>query len=1830
MKKRLMRAALWTILLVMSSLCLAPAALGEASPGSGLGVSYDADYRSILGPGLNYAITAETLSHTVPLGANFAAGRYTVSGEALEAGSYNPNEQAGQIVIAEADKTEASVVRVANLPTNALLYVDEDALSDGLQVEDENNAAVVVPWNGTALKEATVAPVLSYMKQASALLDQPQNVRIITGEAEDTLVVDLLSLPENATVYLDADAYLPWLSRDLGTLILKRDTQTAVFNFRSAEPVSLGAFRCLVRQGMDGAEIIDTVWPEENGEEKCALLDSIARSVVFNFIAPQEVRAANVAGMMLLPLPESRIEVTGACCGWIESCGAVSVTAGGFYNVYADQASFDTAVLYAQKTVDGVWPKMDERFWFALSGDAQGLYENDGAAVLFYAAGLKEGTNEYTIRESEKADGNDYLFGLDEKVFTARVTGVAVEGKDVIVPGIPAYTDGETAALAPAFDNARKTVSVSLEAVNLVDGTEFPGRDINGHEIVFTLILDEEADNDASGYVWPEITERAKSVGNGETAVFGEIAFKKPGVYRFGITQALIRDEDQVPGLTRSTQKVIATVTVTEEAGELTAAVAYEGGEGEKGNTFINTYGLGGFSLTKAISGNAADKNAKYRFTVTLLGDGAEKVNTDSFNEGEIAFTNGVAEFEIGDGETYTATRLPAGMVYVITEEAANKDGYKTMITAENGVVDNKAGTVTGVILPTVIGNVDEKNAVTYMNRKQEYGSLTVYAETLGNDADPEKEFTITVELTGEGHETIFGAHGEMVFRAGTAMFTLKNGESITSVGLPYGMPFKVKQENENSDGYVTYYTGETGKIDSKKPAECTVTNIRDLFGGLLIKAERLGNDALRKSWFAVKITLNGPGAETVSGILGDVEFVDGVSYGPKEGRNLDPDYTRTVTDASGNAVRVIPDGYVKVYADVPLIIRGLPSGIGYTVEQDDYSAVYDSVTYTGKEGTIAGYVYTAEVETIAETDPEITTCVISNTRNRTGSLAIRVVNEGEAAGLDRAYSVFVSVRTAEGEALNGTFGGYSFTNGETVVTLVSGGETVIPSLPLGAAFTVTEQDLADAGFAPAAYEIGYRTAEREGDIVPAIPNRFVAGNSGAVEADGCVVTVTNTMAGQKQASLNLNAPSSGNSFTIQGESILEGREAKDGEFAFTLVDADGNAVAETANVGNAFAFSPLTFAQAGEYTYIVSEKAGTMGGVEYDERVYTVKITVTAAEDGKLQCKAAYTVNGSTADALAFESRYLAHGVANLTGWNHVTGRETDAEAFTYTVKEGDTVVATGRSAADGSIAFSRIDYDLANIGSHAYTVTQDPLELAGYTMDTGAYTVTVDVQDNGDGTLQAFVTGDGEDLAFENTYLATANLSITGRRTFADEAEAKVLLGTDGTLPAASYTLYEVIDGQEQEILTAMSNQTSGSIRFTAIAYTQEDVGSHTYVLRERDGGNDMVAYDEREYVIQVLVEDQGDGTLTVKKEITLNGEKTDEILFADQVNHTCLTIQKWVTGETTTQTFRFTVILRVDGEELTGTYTYRGSRTGKIQSGGTIELASGDNITIENLPEGVHYRVVEEECPRYRVIVNGQDTMTAEGEASGEEGELLEFTSSLIATTFTVYKQWVGVQGGKIRLIMYSDGVEMVPQPTVNWSGNSNTYTVDGLPKYTYGGRRIIYTAKEAYMSGYMTDYRNLEGLYADCAYDGCTIVNTAVKQMRVKGVFTGVAEGEKLPAIGLTIFRANGTELKHIEVSPDRKGWLNIYNLPLGYDYYVVADQMDGYRTSYKNAEDGAHAEETDKVWENGTITNHRIAKTGDTRPVEVWIFVLVASLIGMIALYVTGKKKAMNR
>ena len=52
-----------------------------------------------------------------------------------------------------------------------------------------------------------------------------------------------------------------------------------------------------------------------------------------------------------------------------------------------------------------------------------------------------------------------------------------------------------------------------------------------------------------------------------------------------------------------------------------------------------------------------------------------------------MTFTDGIAGFTLKHGETVTATGLPAGILYTVTEEEAGQDGYKTESEDATGII---------------------------------------------------------------------------------------------------------------------------------------------------------------------------------------------------------------------------------------------------------------------------------------------------------------------------------------------------------------------------------------------------------------------------------------------------------------------------------------------------------------------------------------------------------------------------------------------------------------------------------------------------------------------------------------------------------------------------------------------------------------------------------------------------------------------------------------------------------------------------------------------------------------------------------------------------------------------------------------------------------------------------------------------------------------------------------------------------------------------------------------------------------------------------------------
>ena len=214
------------------------------------------------------------------------------------------------------------------------------------------------------------------------------------------------------------------------------------------------------------------------------------------------------------------------------------------------------------------------------------------------------------------------------------------------------------------------------------------------------------------------------------------------------------------------------------------------------------TVARGDLMVTKTVAGNAGDTSKAFNFTVTL---GDTGIN-GTF--GEMTFTDGAATFVLKHGESKTATALPAGVTYTVTEAEANQDGYTTTDANASGSIVKDA-TVTAAFTNT-------------KNESPSCGNLTVSKTVTGSAGDTEKKFTFTVTLD----RSISGTYGDMTFNNGTAVITLKHGESLTAVGLPAGAAYTVTESD--NEGYTVTANGAVGTISKDDTAVAAFTNNRE------------------------------------------------------------------------------------------------------------------------------------------------------------------------------------------------------------------------------------------------------------------------------------------------------------------------------------------------------------------------------------------------------------------------------------------------------------------------------------------------------------------------------------------------------------------------------------------------------------------------------------------------------------------------------------------------------------------------------------------------------------------------------------------------------------------------------------------------------------------------------------------------------------------------------------------------------------------------------------------------------------------------------------------
>lgn len=218
----------------------------------------------------------------------------------------------------------------------------------------------------------------------------------------------------------------------------------------------------------------------------------------------------------------------------------------------------------------------------------------------------------------------------------------------------------------------------------------------------------------------------------------------------------------------------------------------------------------------------------------------------------------------------------------------------------------------------------------------------------------------------------------------------------------------------------------------------------------------------------------------------------------------------------------------------------------------------------------------------------------------------------------------------------------------------------------------------------------------------------------------------------------------------------LDGRNLKDGEFKFRLME-DGEVISEAANDANGkVTFDKITYTKPGSHTYTVCEENDGKGGVIYDSNSYTVYTRVVDNGNGKLEAthRIDKEISGDqpAAKDIIFANKYQAKSTEVSLG---VTKRLNNAKLksgqFTFVLKDANgEEVERATNKADGSVQFKAISFDKA--GTYEYTIEELNDKQKEITYDTKVHHVTITVTDDGEGSLKAELTGDK--AVFSNSY--------------------------------------------------------------------------------------------------------------------------------------------------------------------------------------------------------------------------------------------------------------------------------------------------------------------------------------------------------------------------------------------------------------------------------------------------------------------------------------------
>lgn len=373
----------------------------------------------------------------------------------------------------------------------------------------------------------------------------------------------------------------------------------------------------------------------------------------------------------------------------------------------------------------------------------------------------------------------------------------------------------------------------------------------------------------------------------------------------------------------------------------------------------------------------------------------------------------------------------------------------------------------------------------------------------------------------------------------------------------------------------------------------------------------------------------------------------------------------------------------------------------------------------------------------------------------------------------------------------------------------------------------------------------------------------------------------------------------------ITANKVLIGRDLKEGEFSFELVE--GNKVVATGinDAEGNITMSAVKYTEAGEHTYTLREvNGGTISkGITYGDAKYTIETTITDKGDGTL--KAEHVLKDAT--AATFKNTYSVTPLDAELDFDlskAIDGRDwTDSDEFSFTITAAEgtplpdpaTVTVNKHDAKDGiaAVKFGKIRYTAA--GTYTYEIRENAGNAAGMAYDGHVATAEVTVTEDGEGKLTANVTKK-ENGRFTNTYRTELNYTAAGGLWLSKYLDGRPMTEGQFTFtvtPAddASARALGLLPGANSFKSPEAAEATVGLIDILAgheVKFTQADAGkTFKYTVAEMNDVQPGYTYDDAVRTVTIAIADDTAGTLTATTTVSGGPEGTHETVHKSGEN-------------------------------------------------------------------------------------------------------------------------------------------------------------------------------------------------------------------------------------------------------------------------------------------------------------------------------------------------------